>query len=234
MSELQKQQDPSEKPIIDLDSLKLLPHQNELLSALNKVDSELVNRYSGTLFVLNQMSNPDRYAQAAHSIRELMDRLTKYLDIGIQTPHKEVVDTVSGFKDKWETCFNQTRCHNNYKWEGEIDEPLSTFLAEMQKFFEWFKKLFPRRAKEIADAFHKLDPSGYKLPDSIQQINVKKWNNVKDFFIRVLHHQTSTTTEEFYQQLNKLERILLDMLKPKTIIDLEEIDKIIQEGETVD
>jgi hypothetical protein len=234
MSELQQQQNPSDKPIIALDSLKLLPHQNELLSALYKVDSELGNRYSGALFVLNQMNNSDRYAQAAHSIRELMNGLTKYLDIGIQTPHLDVVNKVNGLEGKWETCLTTTNCHNDYKWKGEIDTPLSVFLPKIQRFFDWYKKHFPRSEKKLAEAFHKLDPSGSKLPESIQKMNVEKWINVKGFFINVLHHKTSTTTEEFYQRLNELERTLLDMLKPKTIIDLEEIDKIINEGETVD
>jgi hypothetical protein len=232
VDELQKQPGPSKEPECDNNSLKLLPHQIELLSALNKVNPELGNRYLGALMVLNQIDNPDWLAQSAHSIRELMNGLTIYLDIGIQTPHKDVVDRVRGLADKWGICITKTQCQNDSRWEGEIDKPLSKYLTDIQNFFHWFKELFPSSTVKLAKVFHKLEPSEYNLPEPIQKMNVEKWNNAKDFFIQVLHHQTSTlVVEEFNQRLNELERILLDMLKPKTITDLKEIDKIIQDAE---
>ena len=58
--------------------LVLTPQQREVLDALKDKETEeyrLSQWYYGALYALNNHYNPDRIAQAAHSLRELIEKL---------------------------------------------------------------------------------------------------------------------------------------------------------------
>jgi hypothetical protein len=61
--------------------LVLSGQQQTLLIALNEKDPKAAKMYLGALHVFQQRANPDRLALAAHGLRELMEKLPKYVDI---------------------------------------------------------------------------------------------------------------------------------------------------------
>jgi hypothetical protein len=55
--------------------------QRALHAALLKLSAEIARMYIGALVVLADQDNPDRFAQCAHSLRELMEKLPEYFDV---------------------------------------------------------------------------------------------------------------------------------------------------------
>jgi hypothetical protein len=55
--------------------------QLALYEALGERAEELARMYIGALIVLANPDNPDRLPQAAHSLRELMEKIPKYKQI---------------------------------------------------------------------------------------------------------------------------------------------------------
>src|SRR5713101_5245767 len=74
-------------------SPKLSPRQQDLYDALAEEDrkrrdrslkdEKLAEMYHGSFYAEAQTENPDRFAQAAQSLRELMDKLPKYSNVPV-------------------------------------------------------------------------------------------------------------------------------------------------------
>ena len=76
--------------------------QNKLYRALNELNPDLARMYHGVLLVLADDKNPERFVFAAHGLRELMEKLPRYLGIPIRQPGGELVKAVSHLQDLWE------------------------------------------------------------------------------------------------------------------------------------
>ena len=77
--------------------LVLAPKQQDVLGILQSKQTEkypLSRWYTGALYALNNHCNPDRVAQAAHSLRELLEKLPLVVHGG------DVKVRVPGFAEK--------------------------------------------------------------------------------------------------------------------------------------
>lgn len=74
--------------------------------------------------------------------------------------------------------------------------------------------------------FRKLDASGRNLPPNLERQNLKVWQNLNDYFIKLCHHGCETSLAEFEVRLLRLEIFLLDRLRPKTFEHLGIIDDL--------
>ncbi len=63
--------------------LVLNGRQRAVEAALARKSAELVTFYVGALSAVAYEANPDRLAQAAHGMRELMEKFPKYVDVAI-------------------------------------------------------------------------------------------------------------------------------------------------------
>lgn len=211
--------------------MHLVGQQLNLYRILLEKNQILSNMYLGALIVLKQNENPDHLSLAAHGIRELMEKLPLILDVPMKAHSESLKSEVNNLKDTWLNTLDRSKNYNNQKWEGEIDGYLIKLLKKLHSFFEWFDDHYPRRKAEVGKILREIDISGLSLPNSLEEANIKTWFQIRDFFQIVAHHQRNTTREDFGQNLEALERILLDRLHPRTFIDLKEIDEIILEGE---
>ena len=64
--------------------LKLRGRRQKIYEALVDVDEALGNAYQGAIRVLGDRQNPDRIAQAAHSIREIANMISRRVDLPIR------------------------------------------------------------------------------------------------------------------------------------------------------
>ena len=217
-------------------NFQLEPHQGEILKGLMSMNKALGLMYLGALRVLHDGRNPDRLALAAHSMRELMEKLPRHPNTEVKSGNISLKEKVRQLEENWNECCKNSKCYDskNSHWSGVIDKHLEKLLRALYEFFIWVKKHRPRRKEEIADVLRKLDPLKIPLPDPIESLRIREWIEIKEFFINVSHHRQDTELSEFKKWLYALERILLDFLYPRVTEDAREIDKIIEEVEAND
>ena len=151
---------------------RLSNQQMILLRVLQTKDERLWSMYYGALKVLNDSNNPERFALAAHSLRELMEKMPLYFDLRMKAMKESLKGKVRELEDIWYDCCEKSTCYK-LEWEGNIDGPLRKLLKSLEEFFRWFKGHHPRRKEEIARAIRRLDPMGLPLPEPIEELNPK-------------------------------------------------------------
>jgi hypothetical protein len=73
--------------------------------------------------------------------------------------------------------------------------------------------------------------SGRALPSWIEDTHVKTWNDLRDYFVRVCHHDRETDENEFTAALDTLEVFVLDRLNPRTYPEQATLEQLIAEAE---
>jgi hypothetical protein len=214
--------------------LTLSGQQRALLKALEGHDQGLVVMYRGGLMVLADANNPDRLSLCAHAIREVMEKLPEYLSVSVKAHQENLKDKVQGLSDAWSAIPTDPAVPRPPGCDGKIDRRLTIFLGKAAEFFQWFFEHHPRRRKEVHGVLERLDGSGRSLPASLAELNVDTWEEMKRFFIAVLHHRKVPTDDEFSRWLDALERFLLDRLLPRTFEDFAEIDALLKEDGNAD
>ena len=174
--------------------------------------------------------NPDRLAQAAHSLRELMEKLPEYLDV----PVKEAANLGEKVKElarSWKRVAKPLVDTEQSVWSGTIDAPLQTFLVQIEEFFAWQESNRQSRTQKKLKALRQLDPLGFPYIGPVSSSWVKQWTECHEYFELVSHHRHVPTDDEFASQVSTIEQFLLDRLRPRTFEDHTKLDELISEGE---
>lgn len=198
----------------------------EMFQALASVRQELGDMYLGALDVAARGGNPDRHALAAHGIRELLEKLPRYLDVPVDaTKSLGLTSRARTLTDAWD------------KWsESAIDDSGLTrngrkLLAALEEFCAGVRADIPTRVEQAAAAVRGLDLNPIKLPPPIESLHVQQWREIEGFFIGVSHHTRPTDDGELAQYLAALERFLLERLRPRTFDDFTAIDELLGTGQ---
>lgn len=204
--------------------------ETTLQKCLEERSQRLARMYAGALKAVRDVNNPDRFALAAHDLRELMEKFS--VDIAVDMPeHRQKMGVKAReLQQQWENAKNRSRCNEDNSWQGEIDTPLRKILVKIDDFFTWLNKHVPRRKEEVGKLLDKLDGAGQQLPEFLRNRNVDNWDDLKQFFINVAHHGHETNDDEFAKHRFALEDTFLNLLKPRIFADHEELDAIIMGG----
>jgi hypothetical protein len=187
--------------------------------------------YLGAHCALRDSLNPERFALAAHDVRELMEKVPEIVLISRPAHSERLGAKVAELERSYQRVVSSSKLKAP-KWDGQTDGPIRDFLDEVKMFFEWKMEHMPRRREEIASTMRALDGPGRAIPSDLEALAVEEWLDMKDYFVNVAHHQTpDPTAEEFDARLTSLERILLRKLNPPTFADFDALDAIIQAGE---
>jgi hypothetical protein len=205
--------------------------QLALHAALEERSADLARMYVGALIVLSNPDNPDRLPQAAHSLRELMEKIPRYIAVETRASRESLRVKVRELEDHWNNTVEYSACYDDGNWNGSIDRPLRRLLQGLQYFFDWFGEHHPRRRTETATVLRRLDGSGRTLPPRLEDLEIEGWLAIRNYFLAVAHHGRQPPEGDFGAWIDALERFLLDRLRPRTFADFDAIDDIIQEGE---
>ena len=205
-------------------SVSLSREQQRLHGALCEFGEALGAMYVGGLQVLHDTANPDRMAQSAHSMRELMEKM---VDPKRRTGLTAKVNEVAGvFRDQKP----KTNSHSESGgWDGTIDSPLRKILKKLEDFLERYATFYPRKKERFRRALSRWEGSDIDLPEASLERYWKAWNGLNDYFQGVAHHGKSTSAEELRGQVAGLERFLARRLL-KTFDDLDVIDALLKES----
>jgi hypothetical protein len=209
--------------------VELSGSQRALRGALAGRSAVLERMYIGGLTVLHSDANPDRFALAAHSLRELIEKLPEHFNVPQQAMRESLKAKVNELLPHWDRA-RRGSCHDGGVWDGAIDNVLKAFLGRLAGFFDWHTTHHRRRNAEAADALRRFDAAGRALPPRLEALNVEALEEMRDFFQKVAHHRREVAHGEFVVWLDALERFLLDRLVPRTFEDFEQLDQLIDEG----
>lgn len=203
--------------------------QAALVDALGDRD-ELVTFYLGARRVLQDEANPDRHAQAAHSIRELLEKVPEYFDVPLGSAGRTMKSEAKNLSKSWSGAIKRSACHTNGEWSGAIDGTLLKFLKKAASFFEWLQDERPPRTEQARAFMRKSDPSPQPMPETIEEIRLSEWNAYRDFFVSVAHHRQDAV-DEFERWMVECEDFLLKQLAPRTWEDRGAIREIVERAE---
>jgi hypothetical protein len=214
-----------------LDEGGLVGQQLGFYQALAEQDGRAATWYLGARMTLSTTNNPERLQQAAHSLRELMDKLLPVLGLPAEAEGGRLGDRFADMTARWETAKEQSRCHSDGIWSGEIDEAARRGFIAVDEAIVWQRQNRPRRRETYRATIRALDVSRRPPPSWIEDTHVQLWNDLRDYFVRVCHHDRETDEDEFKGALDTLESFVLERLKPRTYAEQVTLDQLIAEAE---
>ena len=206
--------------------LQLAARQQDVVKALRSRETEkypLSQWYLGALYALENRHNPDRISQAAHSLRELMEKLPR----GV--PETHVPDNAYDSLAKQRSLGTQLEEgleRYSGMWNGKvIDLKLDETLQSLQIHFQRTSR--PTRKEQVYRAITGFDPLAYQLGTGIQQAKRDRvhdlWKDIEGY----THHRGAPAEEVFKECLQSLEIVILDLLAPISKQDQVEIQAIL-------
>jgi len=198
----------------------LADHQRALLAVLRERDPAPASRYLGALQVLDDSTNPDRLALAAHGIRELMQELPRYFNLPIPIRDR-MGDKVRDLRQAWAAA--QDNVSATAPLPGTVWKKLESLMA-------WLDVERPTWKQKTARMLRELDPAGRRLPPPVEKLRVEEWLECHKFFVEAAHHR-GCTSDDLENRLDRVERFMLDLIRPRTFENADAIDALIQEGE---
>ncbi|HET6781734.1 MAG TPA: hypothetical protein VFH67_06535, partial [bacterium] len=179
---------------IDPGDLELHGAQRELYQALVARDASRAEIYVGALHALASARNPDRLAQCAHSLRELIERLPESVDIAV-APLPQLSSKVDGVEHLMAEA-RRSRTYREGAWEGTIDEPLRAFILSVEELTAWRTNARERRRQVTRETLTVLPGAERVLPDPLIDAVVDDWMQAHRYFTGVSHHKP-TGEQEF-------------------------------------
>ena len=204
--------------------LVLTSKQREVWDILENIQTEeypLSDWYIGALYALNNHYNPDRIAQAAHSLRELLEKLPWVIH------GSDVKAKVPGFAEK-RNIINERilRAKKRYPegWKGKpIDKNLAKLLTDFEEYLELNRQ--PTRREQIQRTVATIDPMVNSLDGETQEAKRNQYYYLWDQLEGFAHHNPDVV--EFNKCLEELENTVCDLLAPRTAQDQKEIQTIL-------
>ena len=190
--------------------------------------------YLGGLQVLQDTANPDRVAQSAHSIRELMEKIVELEPRAAEESRStgSMKSRAFNLKRDFEKAKRNSKGHSAELggWVG-FDGHLYRFLAKVQDFFDWMDSDRPLRRTLFLRTMVRLDALGRALPKPLRDRRYRAWTKLLDFFQNTSHHRVSPGLDQFRERIRELEVFLASVLVPKTFDDLDAIDALLKEAD---
>lgn len=157
----------------------------EILSATKSQKYSLAAWYLGAIYAAKNIYNPDRFSQAAQSLRELLEKLPRVF------VESEIQESRPDFKGMRVNLYSRL-CSDKNRYEGEwsgktIDAGLDKTIRGVDKYFELNQ--IPTRKEQIHSVMCKIDPI------TTLWIKGSNWRNPNDFTLcgNFLRHWPITT-----------------------------------------
>jgi hypothetical protein len=176
-------------------------------------------------------SNPARFELAAHSMRELIEKIS-LLTNGAGWAHGEgMKDQLVEVRRAYSALTQGQGFSERFSLDNSQDH-VSTVLRELSRFFEWEAVNRPQLRERIAQTLSALSGPGQVLPLDVSENEVGRWVSAYKYFNMVAHNRHDTVDRDaFVNNMMFIEKVLLSRLQPPAIPELDALDALIKEGE---
>ena len=152
--------------------------QQRLYEALADYSDSLAARYRGAIHVLESSVIPDRFAMAAHNLRELMDGLPEVINVPKRGGFR-LKPAVNKLDEKWDATKNNSDSFNGEEWEGEVDGHLQGYFEKMETVFDANNEYIPKQRERYAEMVRRIDPSSIQIPEQAQRRLFRDWKKIR-------------------------------------------------------
>ena len=197
-----------------------------LFDALHESDPKSADFYWGALLALVDRQNPERLFQAAHSIRELLEK-APVLAGGLVAPSQRLNDKLTPLRAKFQKL--APHLQEDGTWAENSEKKVAAGPArtpERRSLDGCEFQTTPRRSAYSASSINRN--SGIFLPSDVEDAEIEEFMELKHYFTELAHHRFSPTEEDFNQKLTKAETILLRKLRPEPSADFAAIDALLK------
>ena len=216
--------------------------QDGIVRALKKGNEKLSEMYLGALTVQLNKNNPERIIQAAHSVRELIRNLPRYWEgayITSSNTNYGLKNEVKNILPYWASLIDEIDISDR-EWNDENKRRIQSFLSRLNAFFIKFTSNRPDVRKEVKIILDQIAPFQNILPEQElikrNEQRIKTWLDFKDYFNGVSKH--SDDTQNFRIQFKQFEEFIFNQIlfkiHPVVLEDLNDLDRLISEGEKDD
>ena len=205
----------------------LTHRQQGVLRALEVVEStryRISLYYLGALCALDNPYNPDRISQAAHSLRELLDKLPRIV-LGSELPKPY---DAHGKRREMARRIAKDRERYSDGWVGEIDRELSITIESVSELLGNLEQ--PTRRENIRAVLQHIDPLTDRFESSLSVRRLRRVSDLQKELEGFTHHGGGDDENEFGNCIYGLEEVVLDVLAPITAENQEEILSILGES----
>ena len=198
-----------------------------LLDALYQSDPKTADFYRGALFAFVDQQNPERLIQAAHSIRELLEK-APMLAGGLTAPSQRLNDKLATLRAKFQKLV--PHLSEDGTWTPNSEKKVAMVLAELRSVVQWMDADFKQRREQARILLRALTGPGILPPSDIEDAEVQEFMDIKQYFTELSHHRFAVTDADFLQKLTKVETILLRKLRPEPAADFAAIDALLRDA----
>ena len=92
-------------------SIELTGQHLAVYRALAERSEQLAGWYLGARLATNETANPERFVHAAHSLRELMEKLSSVMNLPAKVVGGRLGDQVAKMEKAWERAKSSSSCH---------------------------------------------------------------------------------------------------------------------------
>ncbi len=213
--------------------LSLTRQQQDVMLSLQSRENErypLSQWYLGALYALDNHFNPDRISQAAHSLRELVEKLPRVI-----TESDLQVDSYNIPENRRDVAVRIANDRQRYPegWEGKLIDPiLGETIEKASIYFERSQQ--PSRRDQVQMAVVGIDPLANQFDAKILTSKRDGIYRIWQRFEKFTHHGGPPVVKEFTDCLELLEIAVLDLLAPITAQDQQEIRSILERTDRTD
>jgi hypothetical protein len=214
-----QQQAPAQPPL-------LAGYRQALFEALRRRDPRVANFYRGALVVIVDRENPEAIFQAAHSIREMLEKAPLLVGAAA-APSQRLNDKLAPLRAKFKKV--KPSLNEDGSWQSGSETRIARLLRDLGELFDWMDANLQQRKTQMRTLLRSLTGPGMLLPSDVEEAELDELMELKEYFTNLAHHGFAATEEEFYSRLTQAETILLRKLNPEPSADFEAIDALLQE-----
>jgi hypothetical protein len=176
----------------------------------------LADWYLGAIYAAKNTYNPDRFSQAAQSLRELLEKLPRvFVESEVQESRPPDFRGMRGNLHS-RLCSDKKRYEG--RWKGKtIDAGLDKTICCLDRYLELNQ--IPTRKEQINSAMSKLDPMNDTLDQGIRSEKSERFHSLWKIFEGLAHHNNGIDGKLFWEQFALAERLIIDLLAPITAQD---------------
>lgn len=210
----------------DAAPIELTSTQLQVIDILKTAKSEkyhLADWYLGAVYAAKNIYNPDRFSQAAQSLRELLEKLPR---VFVETGFQESRPDFQGMRATLYSRLRSDKKRYDRRWEGKIiDAMLDETINCVDRYLELNQT--PTRREQIHSVISKLDPMHEILGQGIRTEKSERFRALWRAFEGLAHHNITADETFFWEQLATAERVIIDLLAPITAQDQRALRAII-------